>query len=303
MFESVESYLNALKSALQGADPALVQDALWDAEAHLSSGIAALREQNPGLAEREALASLVAKFGTPEEVADAYREREAVVEKALRPAATTLANDSDAPLAPWPGLFEILKTPKAYTSLLYLLVSLGTGIFFFTWAVTGLSLSLGLFVLIIGIPFAIAFLGSVRMLALVEGRLVEALLDVRMPRRPSLLPEGKGWMERLKNLLGDGHTWTSLAYLLLHLPLGVLFFTLMVTGLSLSLGLMLGPIAHWLFGATFSIELGWGVLPNTGWPPFLYVVIGFMSLLATMHLALALGRFQGMLAKLMLVRK
>ncbi len=53
--------------------------------------------------------------------------------------------------------------------------------------------------------------------ALAEGRLVEALLDVRMPRRPSLLPEGKGWMERRKNLLTDGHTWTNLLYLVLHL--------------------------------------------------------------------------------------
>lgn len=85
MFESIESYLAALKSALKDADPALVQDALWDAEAHLNSGLAAQREQHPEVPEAEALAGLQATFGTPEEVAEAYLEREAVVAQALDP--------------------------------------------------------------------------------------------------------------------------------------------------------------------------------------------------------------------------
>ncbi len=303
MFESIESYLKALKSALRGADTALVQDALWDAEAHLGSGLAALKAEHPEMPESEALASLMATFGTPEEVAEAYLERDAVVAQALHPKGSSAASESEAPLAPWPGFFEVLNTPKAYTSLLYLVMSLATGIFFFTWAVTGISLSLGLFVLIIGIPFAIAFLGSVRMLALVEGRLVEALLDVRMPRRPSLLPEGQGWMERLKNLLSDGHTWTSLAYMVLHLPLGIAFFTLMVTGLSLSLGLLATPIASIFLGLP-SIELWNGAEAQH---PLLVVIlsaiVGGLLLIGTLHLALALGRFQGFLAKHMLVRK
>lgn len=303
MFESIESYLKALKSALHGADPALVQDALWDAEAHLGSGLAAMKEEHPELSQADALASILKTFGTPEEVAEAYLEREAMVAQALHPKGAQAAAEPDAPLAPWPGFFEVLKTPKAYTSLLYLVMSLATGIFFFTWAVTGLSLSLGLFILIIGIPFAIAFLGSVRMLALVEGRLVEALLDVRMPRRPSLLPEGKGWMERLKNLLADGHTWSSLAYMVLHLPLGILFFTLMVTGLSLSLSLMAVPIAS-IFVGLPSIVL-WNGLEAQH--PVLVVilaaVVGCLLLIGILHLALALGRFQGFLAKHMLVRK
>lgn len=303
MFESIESYLAALKSALKDADPALVQDALWDAEAHLNSGLAAQREQYPEVPEAEALAGLQATFGTPEEVAEAYLEREAVVAQALHPKGTSTATESEAPLAPWPGFFEVMKTPKAYTSLLYLVMSLATGIFFFTWAVTGLSLSLGLFVLIIGIPFAIAFLGSVRILALVEGRLVEALLDVRMPRRPSLLPEGKGWMERLKNLLTDGHTWTSLAYLVLHLPLGVLFFTLMITGLSLALGLIAVPIIS-IFVGLPSVVLWNGLeAQHPVLQVILAAIVGSLLLIGTLHLALALGRLQGFLAKHMLVRK
>jgi hypothetical protein len=82
-------------------------------------------------------------------------------------------------------VFGVFADPRAYGALLYMLLSLVTGIFYFTWAVTGLSLTLGLAVLIIGIPFAILFFASVRGLALLEGRLVEVMLGERMPRRPA----------------------------------------------------------------------------------------------------------------------
>ena len=59
--------------------------------------------------------------------------------------------------------------------------------------VTGLSLSLGLLILIVGIPLTVLFFGSVRGLALLEGRLVEALLGERMPRRPRYTDRSRTW--------------------------------------------------------------------------------------------------------------
>ena len=55
--------------------------------------------------------------------------------------------------------------------------------FYFTWAVVGASLSVSLLILIIGVPLLVLFLGSIRALAFIEGRMVEVLLGVRMPRR------------------------------------------------------------------------------------------------------------------------
>jgi hypothetical protein len=63
---------------------------------------------------------------------------------------------------------------RAWTSLFYALLALVTGVFYFTVTVTGLSLSAGLAVLIIGIPVFLLFIGFTRVLALAEGRLVEA---------------------------------------------------------------------------------------------------------------------------------
>ena len=79
------------------------------------------------------------------------------------------------------------RDPRAYGALMYMLLSLVTGMFYFTVVVTGMALSLGLFILIIGIPFALLFIGVCRVLGHVEGRIVEGLLAVRMPRR---LPPG-----------------------------------------------------------------------------------------------------------------
>ena len=64
MASDIETYLKELQAALAGADPALVQDALFDAEEHLQAEMAAGR----GFAE------IVDHYGTPAEVAAAYLE-------------------------------------------------------------------------------------------------------------------------------------------------------------------------------------------------------------------------------------
>jgi len=59
---TVEQYLDALRSALKGADKALVQDALYDAEEHLRAELA----QKPGENEAGVLAGIVSSYGAPE---------------------------------------------------------------------------------------------------------------------------------------------------------------------------------------------------------------------------------------------
>lgn len=296
MNNTIESYIVELKKAFSGADPALIQDAVWDAEAHLRAELAQQQKEHPADTEQACLARVIEAYGAPDEIAAAYLEREAVIEKALRPPKSPKAEAQ--PSKSWPSALGIFKTPKVYSSIVYLLLSLPVGIFFFTWAMVGIFLSLGLFPLIIGLPVAIAFLGSVRLLALAEGRLVEALLDIRMPRRPSLLPPGQGWWERLKNLILDGHTWSSLFYLLLHLPLGIFYFVSIVVGLVVSVSFIFAPIG-WLFGhAVIQID---GAVFN---PMLLAVlpILGGIGLFLTLHVAYALGRFQGMMAKHLLVQ-
>ncbi len=81
MVEDVGTYLQELKEALvsTGADPALVQDALFDAEEYLQAEMAAREQtrsshgQPPSADDRAAwFAAVVEGYGTPAEVAAAY---------------------------------------------------------------------------------------------------------------------------------------------------------------------------------------------------------------------------------------
>ena len=125
--------------------------------------------------------------------------------------------------------FGVAADPRAYAALFYMLLSLATGIFYFTWAVTGISMSVGLAILIIGLPFAVLFFGTVRVLSLVEGRIIEVMLGERMPRRPLYAERGKPVLERIKEMFTDPRTWSTLLYMLLMLPLGIVYFTMAVT--------------------------------------------------------------------------
>ena len=289
--KTINEYLDQLRAALRTSDPALVQDALYDAEEYLRSELA----EHPEWDEATMLANVAKSYGAPEEVADIYRDKETQVEDALRAPARPQRR------SPLGRFFAVLGDPLAYSSLFYMLLSIATGIFYFTWAVTGLSLSLGLCVLIIGVPFAVLFVSTVRALSLVEGRLVESMLGVRMPRRPLYADRGKPFGARAKAMFVDPRTWSTLLYMIMKLPLGILYFTFAVIGLSLSLGIALSPITN----ATFDVGIvnidDWHLAPPL-WALPLTLPLGFALFALTLHLARGIGQLQGQLAKHFLVR-
>jgi uncharacterized membrane protein len=290
---TIPDYLEQLRRALAGADPALVQDALYDAEEYLRSELA----ENPKKSEAEVIASVAGSYGAPEEVADIYRDTEAKVQTALRAPAPARRR------SPIGRFFGVVADPYTYGALFYMLLSLATGIFYFTWVVTGVSLSVGLAVLIIGIPFAILYFGSVRLLSLVEGRIVEVMLGERMPRRPLYSERGKPWLQRIWAMFTDPRTWSTQLYFLLMLPLGIAYFSIVVTLLSVSLAFIALPISLALgFNGNLFVD-GYQVLDQYAWWESIAAVVGGVLLLfATLHLARGIGRLHGLLAKHLLVK-
>ena len=295
---SIPEYLAQLRAALAGADPALVQDALYDAEEYLRSELA----EQPGRSEAEVIASVAGSYGAPEEVADIYRDTEATVQTALRAPAPP-------PRRSLVGrFFGVAADPRTYGAMFYAVLALATGIFYFTWVVTGIALSLGLSVIIIGIPFVILFLGSVRLLSLVEGRIVEVMLGERMPRRPLYADRDLPMLTRIGGMFTDPRTWSTLVYMLLMLPLGILYFVLAVALLSVSVALvvapplvMLGAFDGWTHSGGWigywepSTVLGWWELP-------IAFACGVVLLFATLHLLRGIGRVHGGVAKHLLVK-
>ena len=264
--ELIQIYLNDLKGALRGSDKATIQDALADAEEHLRTALETERDEAEELEENEALSKIIADYGEPSEIAEAYFSWETSLPDALAqtPAARrTLSADGAA--KSYPGFFGVYADPKAWGGLVYMLISLLTGIVYFTWAVTGLSVSLGVMILIIGIPVTIIFLLSFRGIAFLEGRLVEALLGERMPRRASFTDSSLPWKERLKLLLTGKSTWLSWIYMVLMLPLGIIYFTVVVTLVSIGVAFIAAPILAYFFDlpiGTFSNGVEIWTLPN-----------------------------------------
>ena len=288
---TVEHYLDLLRAELQGADPALVQDALYDAEEHLRAELA----QDPAETEETVLARIVASYGAPAEVADAYRTNELRVQAALR---------TPPPKAMRTALgrfFGVYRDPRAYLSIAYMLLALATGILYFVFAVTGSALTAGLAVLIIGVPFFLLFIGTARVLALAEGRIVESMLGVRMPRRPVHPGPEAGWWTRIVEMIQDPRTWGTLVYLVAMLPLGIFYFTFAVVGVAVSLALFLAPVAVLLHLAGLIAIDGQVQGPDAFWLP-LISILGIVLLTITLHLSRGIGYLHGQFAKFLLVR-
>ena len=309
---SIAAYLQALRQALHGADPALIQDALYDAEQHLRAELAARSE----LDEAVAIAQIVNSYGAPDEVAAAYRETESRVQAAMAmPRAPKAGTPSSAvggapPVGVLRRFFGVYGDVRSWTALFYCLLALFTGIFYFSFVTIGLSLSLGLSILIIGVPFFVAFIGSSRLLALVEGRIVEAMTGERMPRRPVSPPPESSLLQRIGAMLKDWRTWSTLAYEALMLPLGLVYFSVTVTALAIGLALMLAALAGGLrllgleIPGDTHIELDGLLSDEAANHPLmllLYAVSGLVWLTLTMHMVRAIARLHGMLAKRMLV--
>ena len=299
---SIVGYLLALRAALAGADPALIQDALYDAEEHLRAEAAA----NPGMPEAELLEHITRTYGAPDEVAAAYRDSEAKVAAALQPPIVRRAQSRSV----LSRFFSVYSDPRAYVSLFFMVLSLATGCIYFTFAVTGLALSLGLSILIIGLPVFLAFIGMTRVISLAEGRLLEAVSAERMPRRPVHPGASDGLVERIVKMLQDVRTWTTLLYFVIMLPLGIVYFTAAITGLSLGVSFFTVPLVG------ISQRLDWwlpwdradvGVIQFTpawldtpvGW--VFDVVFGVVILTTLLHVARAVITIHARTAKTLLV--
>ncbi|HEX7371040.1 MAG TPA: sensor domain-containing protein [Rhodanobacteraceae bacterium] len=300
--QTIKAYLAQLRSALTGADPAMIQDALYDAEEHLRSELA----ENPGMSEAELLAKIANSYGAPEEVAEIYRTTEQTVARALR-------TPRPRPRRSLVGrFFGVGADPRMYGALFYMLLALATGIFYFTWAVTGLALSTGFAFTLIGIPFFLLFMASVRGLSLMESRIVEGMLGVRMPRRPPYPERDRPWLKRIGAMLADPRTWATLLYMLLMLPLGILYSAIVVALTSVSLALISTPILKAIADAMYLDTTSCVGAPDwvcdlarwsVSWPGVaVWCVLGILLLFATLHLVRGIGHVHGAFAKHLLVK-
>jgi hypothetical protein len=251
---------------------------------------------NPGLSEADALADVVARYGTPAEIAAAYRDTESRTRPALARPARYVERSAAS------RFVSVVYDPRAWGALLYMVISMLTGIIYFTWVMAGLYLSIGLLILVIGVPIAYFFLLSFRGIALVEGRIIEGLLGVRMPRRPIISNPNSKWLDRVKTLFKDGRTWLTVLYMFMMMPLGIIYFTIAIVLFALSVDFIAAPIKQYVFGLPL-LDLGpYSVYVGENFMPVV-MFLGACIFVVMMHVVRGLGGLHAKLARAMLVGK
>lgn len=98
----------------------------------------------------------------------------------------------------------------------------------------------------------------------------------------------------------DKHSWLAILYLLLQLPLGIVYFCLTVTIFIFSLSGFAIPIIQGVFNLPVgNIDGIYYYLPTQALP--LVVILGILLWTGYMHLAKFIGQLHGKYAKAMLV--
>jgi signal transduction histidine kinase len=167
---------------------------------------------------------------------------------------------------------------RTWLSLAYVVLGLPFGILTFTVTVVGLSLGVGLVPLfLIGLVVLWVTVLLVRGMAAMERARATLFLDVDMPGRPrELVGEGsvlrRGWRR-----FSSRGTWKEIAYCLLLLPVGTVFFSLVVSLWSVALaGVLLPAYGYALPGGEVASWLHWSSSAEV-WTGF---AIGVLALLA-----------------------
>lgn len=142
----------------------------------------------------------------------------------------------------------VLFNPKTYATILYLLLSLPLGIIYFTVAITGLVLSVGLTPLFIGIPL---FFGLARILNGIvnfEQNMIRQILGLPTPSVSYTCNQsfeaGQNWFMRMVRGFDSELFIRNLLLVLLRFVTGIVFFVIMVTMILLGLGFIALPVVH-----------------------------------------------------------
>jgi len=167
---------------------------------------------------------------------------------------------------------------RTWLSLAYVVLGLPFGILTFTVTVVGLSLGVGLIPLfLIGLVVLWVTVLLVRGMAVMERARAALFFDVDLAGRPrELVGEGSALRRGWRRLSSRG-TWKEIAYCLLLLPVGTVFFSLVVTLWSVALaGVLLPAYGYALPGGEVASWLHWSSSAEV-WTGF---AVGVLALLA-----------------------
>jgi hypothetical protein len=193
------------------------------------------------------------------------------------------------------GFFGVVAEPQSYLNIIYLLLAFPLGTFYFVFLVTGLSLGFGLIITLVGIPILLLVLSGSWVLCRFERQVAITLLNEDIPLAVSGTASGGLWF-RVKALLKDRVTWTGMLYLFMKFPLGIVTFTIAVTLIAVTVGLLAAPTYMWT-----SDSLVWGSWSFDPFPwSWILTIIGIPMVFISLHLLNAIAVVFGRMTRVML---
>lgn len=171
--------------------------------------------------------------------------------------------------------FSVVIKQQTYMNMLYNFLSFPLGLIYFIVLITGISVSLGLSIVIIGIPLFILLMATWLIFAAFERFQAIYLLNVKVP--PMVKKHKNGLYNQLAYHFSNPVTWWSLLFLLLKFPLGLVSFVFLITGFSVVVAFLAMPITFNIFGPV-------GVIDNISKSIFLSL-LGILLLFVVLHMS------------------
>lgn len=144
----------------------------------------------------------------------------------------------------------------------YILLSFPLGILYFVFIVTGLTLSVGLLPIFIGLPILLGVLTVAGGIAGFERNLARGVLgsEAEPDPEPSMHPElqaaaGTGFFRRLGRVLTDPASYLHVAMCILKFPIGIMNFVIAVTFACTSAALIAAPAVYLALERTIDIDI------------------------------------------------
>lgn len=219
---------------------------------------------------------------------------------AARWATATRAGDGSASVMnrSWHPL-AMAKSSLTWRSALYLGVSLAWGLGWFVVLAVGLSLSVGLLIIWVGVPLLALLMVAWRFGAVLERNLVRAAFGVRIPAPYRRMPEGRNPLTRLKGMAGDPATWKDLVYFAVLFPITLVEFAVSVTAWAGTGTLLFLPAVVAVSGGA---EVNFGISYWAGNPveALPMSLLGLVLLVPAMYVTRAMAMGHAAFAALML---
>lgn len=140
--------------------------------------------------------------------------------------------------------FSILGEKQTYLNLVYILFAFPLSVLYFSLTLTGLSLSLGLLILVAGFFIFIGTLIMNQGFRWLDIQLTRVFLGktITMAKLENREP---GFSNFIKQLFGTGTTWKSfIYYLLIKFPMDTIVFSLAIAFVAVTLELLLAPLFY-----------------------------------------------------------